>query len=392
MKPPIARLLIVDDEHAQVEALCRTLKSEGYLTSGAHSGPEALAILRAASLDHPAGFDILITDLMMPGMDGIALLRAARDIDSELVGIVMTGHATVDTAVEAMKIGALDYILKPFNLSTILPVLARALTMRRLRFENAALQQRLTQHSVALEAANLELQSANRELKHRNEELDAFGYSVSHDLRAPLRTIDGFSQILIEDYGESLEETSLDYIRRIKTAAQGMAALIEDMLLLSRVSRADVNREPVDLSTLARTVADELHRRDPERMVEMQIQPGLHADADIGLMRVLLDNLLGNAWKFTVRTVSARIVFGAESRGPDLVFSIEDNGAGFDMSYADKLFQPFQRLHQATDYPGTGIGLATVRRIVEHHGGRVWAKGAVDSGATVCFTIPMRGL
>jgi light-regulated signal transduction histidine kinase (bacteriophytochrome) len=167
-----------------------------------------------------------------------------------------------------------------------------------------------------------------------------------------------------------------------------MAALIDDMLLLSRISRAEVNRERVDLSQLARVVAEELKHQNPERVVAVEIEPGLSTHADSGLMRILLDNLLGNAWKFTARTTDARIEMRAQTEGADIVYLVKDNGAGFDMDHVSALFRPFQRLHDAADFPGTGIGLATVQRVVDHHGGRIWAHGAVGRGATVFFTVP----
>jgi two-component system, NtrC family, sensor kinase len=268
--------------------------------------------------------------------------------------------------------------------------------LRRKQFEdeNRRIRDQLLQSELEAAEARTARQVAEakaelvEELKLKNQELEAFSYSVSHDLRAPLRSIDGFSEALVEDYGASLDETAQGYIRRIRTATQRMAQLIEDMLQLSRVSRAEVNRGSVDVSALAQGVAEELERQNPQRTVSVQIQPGLQADADHGLMKVLFENLLGNAWKFTQRAANPRIEVKTESRTAETVFMVRDNGAGFDMAYAGQLFQPFQRLHTASDFPGTGIGLATVRRVVNHHGGRVWAEGAVGAGATVFFTIP----
>jgi signal transduction histidine kinase len=226
------------------------------------------------------------------------------------------------------------------------------------------------------------------QLERKNEELEAFSYSVSHDLRAPLRSIDGFSQALIEDCAEQLDDTGKSYLQRIRSSTQRMGALIDDMLLLARISRAQVERESVDLSALARAVFDELEHQSPGRQVTVDIQPGLMVQADRGLMRVLLDNLLGNAWKFTARAPAARIEVRAEPGDAGPVYTVKDNGAGFDMAHAGNLFQPFQRLHAVSDFPGTGIGLATVRRVIDHHGGRIWAEAAVGQGAMISFTIP----
>jgi len=232
------------------------------------------------------------------------------------------------------------------------------------------------------------VQAANRQLSVVNQELEAFSYSVSHDLRAPLRGIDGFSQALLEDYTDRLDETGQNYLSRIRAAAQRMGQLIDDMLLLSRVGRAQIERDRVDLSGLAQAVTDELRRQDPDRRTVLEIQSGLSVHADRGLMRVLLDNLLGNAWKFTARTVDARIDFKMQEHATGRIFLVQDNGAGFDMAHASTLFQPFHRLHAVADFPGTGIGLATCQRVVDRHGGRIWAEGAVGLGATVFFTVP----
>jgi PAS domain S-box-containing protein len=233
-----------------------------------------------------------------------------------------------------------------------------------------------------------ERRRAEEEIRALNQELEAFSYSVSHDLRAPLRAIDGFSQALLEDCGDRLDEQGRDHLRRVRAATQRMAQLIDDMLTLSRVTRAELRREIVDLSKLAEEIAAELRRADPDRTAEVEIEPGLVAAGDPRLLRVLVVNLLSNAWKFTAGSEPARIELGrcptsADGRG----FFVRDNGAGFDMTYANKLFAPFQRLHRQSEFPGTGVGLAIVQRIVHRHGGRVWAEGAVGRGATFYFTL-----
>jgi PAS domain S-box-containing protein len=225
------------------------------------------------------------------------------------------------------------------------------------------------------------------ELDAVNKELEAFSYSVSHDLRAPLRSIDGFGQALLEEYAEHLDDTAADYLRRIRAATQRMGELIDDLLDLSRVTRREMRHEDVDLSALATTVIGDLTKAQPSRDIEVQIAAGLVGRGDAHLLRVLLENLLGNAWKFTGRQTAARVEFGARREGDRLVYYVRDNGVGFDMTYAHKLFGAFQRLHAATEFPGTGIGLATVERIVHRHGGRVWAHSEIGQGATFFFTL-----
>src|SRR5208282_3658195 len=212
------------------------------------------------------------------------------------------------------------------------------------------------------------------ELERKNKELEAFSYSVSHDLRAPLRSIDGFSQILLTDYSENLDANGKSHLARVRAAAQRMGELIDDLLNLSRVGRAELTRGRVDLSGIAHAVLLELSRNDPDRKVECCIQEELVLGADNQLMKVALENLLGNAWKFTAKAGPAKIEFGAEQRNGETVYFVRDNGAGFSMKHADKLFSPFQRLHDNSEFPGTGIGLATVYRIIDRHGGRIWAE------------------
>ena len=231
------------------------------------------------------------------------------------------------------------------------------------------------------------LQAARDRAEAANRELEAFSYSVSHDLRAPLRAIDGFSQALLEDCAAGLSPAGHAHLHRVRAAAQRMAALIDDLLELSRISRAELRLSPVDLSTLAREVAGTLRESHPDRRVAVEVADGVAGRGDPRLLRVLLDNLLGNAWKFTRDRPEARIEFGAARENGTTAFFVRDNGAGFDMAYAGKLFGAFQRLHSAREFEGTGIGLATVARIVRRHGGRVWAEGAVGEGATFRFTL-----
>lgn len=238
---------------------------------------------------------------------------------------------------------------------------------------NAHLEQRVVERTAQLEAANAEL--------------EAFSYSVSHDLRAPLRSIDGFSQALLEDYMDKLDALGQNYLQRVRLATQRMGQLIDDLLNLSRVTRSEMHRESVDLSAIAQMIATELQETQPERQVEFQIVAGLVANGDSRLLRIVLENLLGNAWKFTAKHSRARIEFGRSWHNGIHTYFVRDDGTGFDMAYIDKLFGAFQRLHGITEFQGTGIGLATVQRIIHRHSGRVWAEGAVEQGATFYFTL-----
>ncbi len=243
----------------------------------------------------------------------------------------------------------------------------------------------------ALQKAHVELeqriQERTAELNTTNKELEAFSYSVSHDLRAPLRAIDGFGQALLEDYGDKLDSLGQDHLRRVRLAAQRMSALIDDLLNLSRVTRSEMHREKLDLSALVRSVAEELQRGAPSRKMEFIMTEGLMVDGDSRLLRVAIENLLGNAWKYTSGHNRARIEFGRDQTNGRSTYFVRDDGAGFDPRFSDRLFGAFQRLHVMTEFPGTGIGLATVQRIIHRHGGEIWAEGAVEKGATFYFTL-----
>ncbi|MFZ2948523.1 MAG: ATP-binding protein, partial [Desulfuromonadaceae bacterium] len=231
------------------------------------------------------------------------------------------------------------------------------------------------------------VQERTAQLENANRELDTFAYTVSHDLRAPLRAIDGFSTALLKDYWDKLDEEGKTYLRYLQEGSQEMRNLIDGLLSLSRSSRGELSAEQVDLSSMATIVVNELHKAEPDRRVSIHITPNVKAYADRQLLRSAMENLLGNAWKYTSQRSDGRIEFGAEERGGKTVYFVRDNGAGFDMSNSDKLFLPFHRLHKAAEFPGIGIGLATVERIIHRHNGQIWAQAAVGEGATFYFTL-----
>jgi signal transduction histidine kinase len=244
-----------------------------------------------------------------------------------------------------------------------------------------------TQAEEQIDRLNKKLQCRVAELAAVNAELESFCYSVSHDLRAPLRGIDGFSRALLEEFGKDLDPEALQYLHYVREDALRMGQLIDDLLGLSRLTRSKLTFAPVDLSALAETVAKELRRREPARSVTVFIEEGLMAQGDARLLRGALENLLGNAWKFTSQREDAKIEFGITRHNGQAAYFVRDNGAGFDMQYVGKLFGAFQRLHRTSEFAGNGIGLASVQRIIQRHGGRVWAEGAVGQGATFYFNL-----
>jgi signal transduction histidine kinase len=364
----LARILIVDDEAAQMKALCDTLRDEGYETVGFTRGKPALAALRQTE------FDLLLADLMMPEMDGIALLQAAREVDPDLVGIIMTGEGSIASAVEAMKSGALDYILKPFKLSVILPVLSRALAVQRLRMENADLERRLRERAAELEVAN--------------KELESFSYSVSHDLRVPLRAIGGFSNALTRNHSAHLPAEAQRLLSSVVRNAVRMEHLIEDLLRFSHLVRQPLSKRSVNVSDLVHQVVEELRNEESNRQIEIRIAALPNCIADSALLSQVFVNLLSNAFKYTRKNEQSIVEVGCRSEDQQHIFFVRDNGAGFDMQYAEKLFGVFQRLHKAEEFEGTGVGLSIVQRVIQRHGGRVWAEAEVDKGATFYFSLP----
>jgi signal transduction histidine kinase len=306
---------------------------------------------------------------------GIMQRRVLKGIANLQTGAAVIGSGNLDFQIEEKgsdEIGDLSHAFSRMTADL------KTVTASKIDLESEVEQRKKAEE--ALRQSTIELATANKEL-------EAFSYSVSHDLRAPLRSIDGFSQALLEDYAHKLDEQGKNYLQRVRSATQRMGDLIDDLLILSRVTRSEMKLQTVDLSTLANSIAAELKKTQPERSVEFVITPGLSANGDAHLLRLLLENLLGNAWKFTAKRAKAKIEFGASRVNGRRAFLVRDDGAGFDMTYVDKLFTPFQRLHSGNEFPGTGIGLATVQRIVNRHGGRVWAEGEVEKGATVYFML-----
>jgi signal transduction histidine kinase len=359
------------------------------------AGSQRLGTLYLAS-DLKAIYDTFrLSGVIGLGVTLVALLAAyllspvlQRTISQPILALAETAKAVStqqDYSVRAPKLGAdeLGTLTDAFN-----QMLGRIAEQKdELQRYAADLEQRVEERTRELQERNESLRRNAAELLAANTELDAFAYSVSHDLRAPLRSIDGFSQVLLEDYGAKLDEAGQDSLRRVRAATQRMGTLIDDLLKLARVTRTEIRAEAVDLSDMARDIAAELQRATPERQVEFAIAPQLKARGDPRLLRVVLDNLLRNSWKYTAKQARPRIEFGSVEENGGHAFMVRDNGAGFDMKYADKLFGVFQRLHSAAEFEGTGVGLATVRRIINRHGGRIWAEGAVDQGATFYFTL-----
>jgi signal transduction histidine kinase len=352
------RVLVADDNADMREYLARLL-SKRWRVEVTEDGQAALA----SACNAPP--DLVLSDVMMPGLDGFGLLRALRahPRTSQVPVVLLSARTGEESILEGLETGADDYLVKPFAARELLARVQTHLDLARLRREWAG------------------------ELERANKELEAFSYSVSHDLRAPLRAIDGFCEILLTEHASALDGQGRHCLERVRSGTQRMAQIVDDLLSLSTLTRASLSRVGVDLSDLARKILLDLKGRDPGRTVQSRVSEGLVAQADPRLLRVMLENLLGNAWKFTSKQPAATIEVGRVERAGESVFFVRDNGAGFDMEHAERLFTPFQRLHSADQFEGTGIGLATVHRVVTRHGGRVWAEASPGQGATLFFTL-----
>jgi len=382
------KVLAVDDSETYLQQLADALRSEGYEVILARSGEDALELLAVQQVD------CVLLDLMMPGIGGRETCRRVKCVPAmrDIPIIMLTAVEDREAMIEGLSAGADDYIAKSSDFDVVRARVLAQIRRKQFEDEHRTVREQLLRAKYQANEARTALEAAEtraalvEELKFKNDELESFSYSVAHDLRAPLRSIDGFSLALLEDCGENLNEDGKQYLRYVRESAQHMARLIDDLLALSRVTRAELDRVEIDLSSIARSVAERLARAAPDRQVELLVVDQLVANCDGRLMTIVFENLIGNAWKFTGKRSNACIEIGATGENPRTYF-VRDNGAGFDMSYASKLFGVFQRLHSAAEFEGTGIGLATVQRIVRRHGGRIWAEGEVGCGATFFFTL-----
>lgn len=352
------RVLIADD-NSDLRDFLTSLLAPYY---DVETVPDGEAALFAIAASKP---DLVLSDVMMPKLDGLSLVRALREnpATATLPVILLSARAGQEASLEGLSAGADDYLAKPFTSQELLARVRTHLNMAKIRNE------------------------LNMELLKANEELQTFSAAVAHDLRTPLLTIEGFSHILMQVYAEQLGDKGRHYLLRICAGTKRMGELIDDLLELARITSVDLKFSRVDLSQLALNIGTELRDKEP-KAVNLSIQKGLTAHADGRLLQIVFENLLGNAFKFTAKTDEPRISFGMGQRDGSQVYMVSDNGVGFDMAFAHKLFQPFQRLHKQSDFLGTGIGLVTVRRIIERHGGHVWAESEPGLGANILFSLP----
>jgi two-component system, sensor histidine kinase and response regulator len=368
-----ARILVVEDDGVLALNLADTLDELGYTVAGtATRGEEAIDLARCL---HP---NLILMDVGLAGqIDGITAAETIRD-EHDVPVVFLTAHDDEDTLHRATHLDASAYLVKPFKAPDLRCVIEIALhkhaTDVRLRENERWLELTLQQRTAALEAAN--------------SELEAFNYSVAHDLRAPLRGIDSFSQLLIDKYSQQLDDQALAYIDRMRGAAARMSQLIDALLTLAQVGRGELQPVELDFSELVQSVASEIAAASPERNVRVAVAPGMRAYGDPRLLSIVMGNLLENAWKFTGRRKRPAIEVGPVQNTTQPTYYVRDNGAGFDPAYASRLFAAFQRLHADREFPGTGIGLAIVHRVISRHGGTVWADSRPEQGATFYFSLP----
>lgn len=376
------KILIADDDGVAREMLDSALKSWGYETAVAADGNGAWRLMEGEDAPRMA-----LLDWLMPGLDGMEIcrnLRASRAPSPPYL-ILVTARGGKENVVAGLDAGANDYLVKPIDMDELR---ARIKVGQRYLEMQDTLALRMAEVSDLNRRLEQRVRERTSELESANRELEAFGYSVSHDLRAPLRHISGFCEMLAEQFGDVLGDEGMALLGKIRDSGRQMTHLIDDLLELSIVSREEMECRKIDMTGLCNGIAHELVESEPGRDATFLIAPGMAAWGDRRLLRIVLQNLLGNAWKYTSRKERASIEVGMAEDDGETVYYVRDDGAGFDMDFADKMFAAFQRLHSSSEFPGTGIGLATVQRIVSRHGGRVWAKGWPGKGATFYFSLP----
>jgi two-component system, NtrC family, sensor kinase len=383
------KVLAVDDSETYLQELAGALREDGYEVVLARSGEEALELLAVQPVE------CILLDLLMPGIGGEETCRRVKAVPvmRDIPIVMLTALEDRDAMIQGLGAGADDYIAKSSEFEVLRARVLAQIRRKQFEDENRLIREQLLRRELEAAEARAAQEMAEaraalaEELEWKNKELEAFSYSVAHDLRAPLRSVDGFSQALLEDYADKLDDGGKQYLRYVRESAQQMGQIIDDLLSLSQVTRSEFQRKQVDLTAIARGVAARLQKQYAKRQVELVVADGLVAAGDGRWLTVALENLLGNAWKFTGKRADARIEIGSSGDRGCRTYFVRDNGAGFDMNYASKLFGVFQRLHSAKEFEGTGIGLATVQRVVRRHGGRIWAEGEVGRGATFFFTL-----
>ncbi|MEQ8473999.1 MAG: response regulator [Marinoscillum sp.] len=362
----LGRILIVDDESMLLDALCDTLRDQGFYVTGFTSAHEALAFLGSNA------FDMILSDLNMPDMDGIALLQKVRGIDENMVGIIMTGQGSINTAVDAMKRGAMDYIQKPFKLKAIMPIINRAMALRALKLENIRLDHDLKKRTAELEVVV--------------KDLEAYTSYVSHDLKAPLGFVKNFADMIVDEHSEGLQMGAVKLLSQIKNYTRRMESIIDDLLAFSRSGKDDLDNAEVDMNDLVNMVID--HLQPDKTKYQIRVHDLETAWGDVNLLSQVLVNLISNAIKYSGKKDNPTIEIGCERYEHNTVYYVKDNGAGFKPQNAELIFEAFKRDHYDVEFEGTGIGLAIAKRIVNRHNGQIRADSIPGIGATFYFTLP----